>query len=371
MTKRLLGVVSVFLVAVASQAAAPVTDTVTNLFLDARGNPVKVAVRIFPLSTPYILTGDSMVGSRAVDVPAAADGTWSTVLLSGLYKFDYGSYSTATTNLITATGATINANDTQTNLTSFLVGSAVDGTVDDLTVLGQQTNSGSLTVVSNIMAAVLTGALDGTNISDGTITSNKLAFAIGAGGGSTNTVDSGTNVGFQGGATFGGPIVAPSVRNAAGTHYFTNDVNGFGLDAAPVNGRVLTIGGSVSAAQFRDTGSGGNFFYRAKINGLSGYTSGDPLFYVTPATGQTVPAFQANSTNGTEGLTVQPNGRVDIGTNGINVASGGTFSGNGAGLTNLVLTGPTNTAPVDTATVKAWANFTNSAGDLFKYPLYQ
>ena len=52
--------------------------------------------------------------------------------------------------------------------------------------------------------------------------------------------------------------------------------------------------------------------------------------------------------------------------------NGGTFTGNGAGLTNIVLCGPTNaTPPANTSTIRAWANFTNASGGVFKLPLYQ
>lgn len=47
------------------------------------------------------------------------------------------------------------------------------------------------------------------------------------------------------------------------------------------------------------------------------------------------------------------------------------FSG-GCQLTNMVMNGPTNsTVPADAVTIKAWANFTNSSGGVFKMPLYQ
>jgi len=50
----------------------------------------------------------------------------------------------------------------------------------------------------------------------------------------------------------------------------------------------------------------------------------------------------------------------------------GTFIGNGAGLTNIIFCGPTNaTPPADPVTIKAWANFTNASGGVFKLPLYQ
>jgi hypothetical protein len=50
----------------------------------------------------------------------------------------------------------------------------------------------------------------------------------------------------------------------------------------------------------------------------------------------------------------------------------GTYYGNDSGLTNVVISGPTNaTPPADTTTIKAWANFTNSSGGVFKIPLYQ
>jgi len=38
---------------------------------------------------------------------------------------------------------------------------------------------------------------------------------------------------------------------------------------------------------------------------------------------------------------------------------------------SMVMSGPTNAAPSNTTTIRAWANFTNSAGGVFKYPLYQ
>lgn len=53
------------------------------------------------------------------------------------------------------------------------------------------------------------------------------------------------------------------------------------------------------------------------------------------------------------------------------ISPGFFFKGNACGLTNMVLNGPTNTPPVDTTTPKAWANFTNSSGGVFKIPLYQ
>jgi hypothetical protein len=53
----------------------------------------------------------------------------------------------------------------------------------------------------------------------------------------------------------------------------------------------------------------------------------------------------------------------------------GSFHGNGAGLTNvtaLYYTGITNSIPpANTTIVRAWVNFTNAAGGVFKMPLYQ
>lgn len=58
-----------------------------------------------------------------------------------------------------------------------------------------------------------------------------------------------------------------------------------------------------------------------------------------------------------------------------NSVSAGLFNGNGSGLTNLnaaSLTGATNsTIPANTNTIRAWVNFTNVTGGVFKMPLYQ
>lgn len=54
---------------------------------------------------------------------------------------------------------------------------------------------------------------------------------------------------------------------------------------------------------------------------------------------------------------------------GVVIAS---LKGDGRSITNQILQGPTNgTAPGDAATIKAWANFTNASGGVFKLPLYQ
>ncbi len=48
------------------------------------------------------------------------------------------------------------------------------------------------------------------------------------------------------------------------------------------------------------------------------------------------------------------------------------FVGDGSGLTNLSFTGYTNAIPpTNTTVVRAWLNFTNAAGGVFKMPLYQ
>ena len=48
------------------------------------------------------------------------------------------------------------------------------------------------------------------------------------------------------------------------------------------------------------------------------------------------------------------------------------FVGDGSGLTNLSFAGYTNAVPpTNTTVVKAWLNFTNATGGVFKMPLYQ
>jgi hypothetical protein len=86
------------------------------------------------------------------------------------------------------------------------------------------------------------------------------------------------------------------------------------------------------------------------------YTS--PLWFDDGAGHQ---SFSGAAVNVNTSLTV--NGKVSI---------TGTLSGNAAGLTNIVLTGPTNsTPPMNTSLVRGWINFTNASGGVFKIPFYQ
>jgi hypothetical protein len=325
----------------------------------------------------------------------------------------------------------------------------------------------STTLYGGMYDLVLNGCTNEVTLSGGTdydlgtllvgVENGKVIVNSYGGGGSTNITDSGTDVGFAGGATFGGPIVAPSVMNVAGTHYIIHDENGWGIDTTPGAGYSLRVLSAINAGGSIVSGGNGSAFNKTAINGKATYTTGAALFSINPATGQAVSALKVVGTNGADftvdaagNLTatgqvhtlaagsantlVVTNGRVGIGripsngtldvlgtlyasgiiyeaadgpfshygrnkwwsstdgtsywtkndgtttlfaiTNGsasvpTNLLVGGTIYGNGAGLTNITLTGPTNDAPVDTATVKAWVNFTNSTGGVFKYPLYQ
>jgi hypothetical protein len=94
------------------------------------------------------------------------------------------------------------------------------------------------------------------------------------------------------------------------------------------------------------------------ITNLSNTNYTSPLWFDDGAGHQD---FSGAAVNVNTSLTV--NGKVSI---------TGTLSGNAAGLTNIILTGPTNsTPPTNTSLVRGWINFTNASGGVFKIPLYQ
>jgi hypothetical protein len=109
---------------------------------------------------------------------------------------------------------------------------------------------------------------------------------------------------------------------------------------------------------------GADQFYAARIPGT---------VMSTVSAGQNTLVSQSQNANGSTNwavsVTTTPNftaGSV------LGNWTAGSFSGDGSAVTNMVITGPTNaTAPGNTTTPKAWANFTNSSGGVFKVALYQ
>jgi hypothetical protein len=106
--------------------------------------------------------------------------------------------------------------------------------------------------------------------------------------------------------------IAGALSGVSGTHYLTNDANGWAIDGPPVSGRSLYVYGRMAANGFEQGSTIQSVFYRSKILGYSSYTSGDPLLLVAPAVGQTVPAFQVNGTNGAKAFSVGPDGTCTI-----------------------------------------------------------
>ena len=71
--------------------------------------------------------------------------------------------------------------------------------------------------------------------------------------------------------------------------------------------------------------------------------------------------FASYATNGAINASLDADGKLT-----------GNFTGDGSGLTNLRFAGTTNAVPpANTTLVKAWLNFTNVTGGVFKLPLYQ
>jgi hypothetical protein len=195
----------------------------------------------------------------------------------------------------------------------------------------------STTLYSGMYDLVLNGCTNEVTLSGGTdydlgtllvgVENGKVIVNSYGGGGSTNITDSGTNVVLQGGATMAGTLKVTAL----------NPLDG--LNA------VAQVADFNYASSFRPTGNASRDLGNTGRQWRNTYSSNGWFSGVITAT------------NSITSLS--------------NIISGGTYHGNGEGLTNITLTGPTNDAPVDTATVKAWVNFTNSTGGVFKYPLYQ
>jgi hypothetical protein len=155
-------------------------------------------------------------------------------------------------------------------------------------------------------------------------------------------------------------IMASVITNSG--HYVMIDANGVGVDAAPYAGYAEIVGGKVYATTYHSSGNGQNVFYKTKINGHSTFNSGDPLLLVSPATGQTVDAFQVLTTNGAKAFGVGVDGSTTMG-----YASGSTFAASALAASPL-FRGPGNASFVVGSTTTPMVsyiatnhNFTGSA----------
>jgi hypothetical protein len=151
-----------------------------------------------------------------------------------------------------------------------------------------------------------------------------------------------------------GTGVVGGIANDGGLSGSSLLVRSGGIDRASVNST-----GAVAAASFTVVNGGSTY----------GYIDGAGNLY-----GQSLNVTGGAINGGTSTLTT-----VKVGSGGL-TANNGTITNLTASkvvVTNLIFygsgfTGTTNaTAPSNTSTVRAWVNFTNSTGGVFKMPLYQ
>ncbi len=129
-----------------------------------------------------------------------------------------------------------------------------------------------------------------------------------------------------------------------------------------------------SAQGFRNVAqaNGTNYNLYWSGNNVADMTPGNKTWFTT-LNGGTI--YFAGNTYPTNVFDLSGDYRSSENTNHVGQFSGllsGIFSGNFGTLTNVSLTGATNaTSPANSATVRAWVNWTNATGGVFKMPLYQ
>jgi len=194
-------------------------------------------------------------------------------------------------------------------------------------------DGGSLT---NLTGGKITGPI--TNLSNTTLGSAGQTIIDASG----NYTSSGSLLAVGGLSGTGGAITNGVLRNTGGTHYLTNDANGFAIDNPPQAGyKLVASGGAIIANNYNQFSSSQNQFYRTKIQATAAYTSSDPLLYVQAVAGQTVPAFGVDQTNGTKAFYVSA-------TNGDTTVYGNLFVG-----TSLIITNSVSFLAADATTISA------------------
>ena len=225
---------------------------------------------------------------------------------------------------------------------------------------------------ANRLAVNLSG--DGTTLRGMTITNGYINGGVGRITIAGNTVSTPGVCIYLPSATsrFKDIIGNTLVVSATGSHYAPVDAQGSGSATTnPDNIRYLFN----TLISSNNAGGGRGLLVTSSNVVIGNHISGSVIYGIQFATGDSNSIVMGNQIYAGSTARVQ----IDAGTFGTHTFSGNlgsqigdTYVGNGGGITNVILVGPTNaTLPANELTPVAWANFTNSTGGTFKLPLYQ